>query len=259
MFQHLVNIVLTGMSSCEVYLDDITARRKTWPEHLDQFQELFCRLSDANLTINLAKYQFGKATVTCLGQVIGQVLLVMAKVTVIQEYPVLCDRCALCRFLGVVGYYRIFCKNFSSVVCPLTDLLSPKRKFMWTKACNKAFENVKALLQTAPVLAVPDFSKPFHLAVDPSDVEAGVVLLQCHDDKVEHPICYFSRKFSAAQQKYSTTEKETLALVLAIQHFKVYLGSTTYPIKVYTDHDPLTFLSHMYNSNHRLMRWSLIL
>ena len=183
----------------------------------------------------------------------------MAKVAAIQEFPMPCDRRALRRFLGMVGYYRSFCKNFSTVVCPLTNLLSPKARFDWTESCNQAFENVKALLLTAPVLAAPDFNKPFQLAVDASSVGAGAVLLQSGADHIDHPVCFFSRKFNSAQRKYSTIEQETLALVLAIQHFEVYLGSTVHPVKVYTDHDPLKFLSRMYNSNRRLMRWSLLL
>lgn len=153
----------------------------------------------------------------------------MAKVAAIQEFPVPCDRHALRRFLGMVGYYRSFCKNFSTVVCPLTNLLSPKTKFDWTESCNKAFQNVKALLLTTPVLAAPDFNRPFQLAVDASNVGAGAVLLQSGVDDVNHPVSFFSKKYHSAQRKYSTIEQETLALVLAIQHFKVYLGSKVHP------------------------------
>ena len=109
------------------------------------------------------------------------------------------------------------------------------------------------------MLQAPDFSRPFNLAVDASDVGAGAVLLQRGPDNVEHPVCYFSRKFNSHQRAYSTIEKEALSLVLAIQQFEVYLGSSSHPITVYSDHDPLRFLNRMRNSNQRLMRWSLIL
>ena len=103
-----------------------------------------------------------------------------------------------------------------------------------------------------------DLSRPFHLAVDASDVGAGAVL-QNGPDGVEHPICYLSRKFNTHQRAYSTIEKEALSLVLAIQQFEVYLGLSSHPITVYSDHNPLRFLNTMRNSNQRLMRWSLIL
>lgn len=71
-------------------------------------------------------------------------------------------------------------------------------------------------------------------------------------------LSYFSKKFNQHQQRYSTIEKEALALILAIQHFEVYVGSSPCPVCIYTDHNPLVFLSRMQNSNQRLMRWSLI-
>ena len=259
-FQRLINTVLTGMPGCEAYLDDVVLFSATWSEHIDQVRELFCRLSAARLTINLAKCDFGKATVTYLGRVVGggQVRPLDAKVSAICNFPAPADRRELRRFLGMVGYYRSFCKNFSAVVAPLSDLLSPKVLYQWSEQCRKAFENVKALLVSAPVLAAPDFSKLFFLAVDASDQGAGAVLLQSGAEEVQHPVCYFSRKFNDQQRRYSTIEKETLALVLAVQHFEVYLGALE-KVVVYSDHDPLRFLFRMRNANQRLMRWSLIL
>ncbi len=156
------------------------------------------------------------------------------------------------------GYYRNFCQNFSSVVIPLTDLLSDKRKFVWSTECERAFLSAKDLLCHAPILKAPDFHRPFKLHVDASSVGAGAVLLQEDNMGIDHPVCYFSKKFTKCQSNYSTIEKETLALVLALQHFEVYLGGSSVPIIVFTDHNPLTFLSRMCNANQRLMRWALI-
>lgn len=158
----------------------------------------------------------------------------------------------------MTGYYRTFCRNFSTVVAPLTRLLSPSVSFEWTAECQSAFDSVKALLCTSPVLSAPDFQKPFKLEVDASSVGAGAVLLQEHDG-LDHPVCYFSRKFNSCQSRYSTIEQETLALLFALQFFEVYVGSSVLPVVVYTDHNPLTFLSRMYNHNQRLMRWALVI
>ncbi len=98
----------------------------------------------------------------------------------------------------------------------------------------------------------------FKLEVDASAVGAGAVLLQEDEDGIDHPVCYFSRKFNKHQVNYSTIEKEALALLMALQYFDVYIGSSTYPVVVFTDHNPLVFLARMYNQNQRLMRWSLI-
>ena len=259
-FQRLVNSVLAGLSNCNAYLDDLIVYTTAWEEHIQILEQVFARLAGASLTINLAKCEFGKATVTYLGRQVGQgqVRPIEAKVVAISEFPVPSTRRALRRFLGMAGYYRSFCRNFSTVVRPLTDMLSPKVDFVWSPECQNAFESVKSLLCHSPVLAAPDLSRPFKLEVDASAVGAGAVLIQEDADGVDHPVSYFSRKFNRHQVHYSTIEQETLALLWALQHFEVYLGSSSLPVTVFTDHNPLTFLSRMYNHNQRLMRWALL-
>ena len=188
------------------------------------------------------------ATVTYLGKEVGrgQVCPVSAKVSAIEAFPPPTTRRELRRFLGMAGYYRGFCRNFSTVVAPLTDLLSPSVLFAWSDVCKSAFATVKTLLCSSPVLSAPDFSRPFKLEVDASALGAGAVLIQEDADGIDHPVCYFSRKFSKAQSRYSTIEQETLALLLALQQFEVYVGSSFQPIEVFTDHNPLVFLQHMY-------------
>ena len=151
-------------------------------------------------------------------------------------------RCELRRFLGMAGYYRGFCRNFADVVAPLTSLTSEKATFSWSPECQKAFESCKALLCSTPVLAAPDFAHPFKMEVDASASGAGAVLLQEDGHGIDHPVSYFSKKFIAAQRNYSTIEQETLALLLALQHFEVYIGSSPLPVIIYTDHNPLVFL-----------------
>lgn len=216
---------------------------------------------DANLTINLMKSEFGKATVKYLGHIVGQgqVKPLDAKIQAIEKFPVPTSRKELARFLGMAGYYRNFCLNFSDIASQLTNLLSKKVKFIWTDKCQLAFGKVKLLLQNYPVLRSPDYEKPFKLIIDSSDVGTGSVTVQEDSEGLDHPIGYFSKKFLKHQKNYSVVEKETLGLVLAVDHFDVYLGSTPFTIKVYTDHNPLTFLKTMKNKNQRLVRWSLAL
>ena len=159
------------------------------------------------------------------------------------------------QYLGMAGYYRSFCKNFSAVAAPLTDLMSPKVRYKWSPSCQHSFDGIKALLTNAPVLVAPVFERPFKLAVDASDAGAGAVLLQDGDDGIEHPVSYYSKKFNRHQRVYSTVEKEALAPILALKHFEVYVGSSSEPTLVYTDHNPLIFLNQMRNTNRRLMRW----
>ena len=105
----------------------------------------------------------------------------------------------------------------------------------------------------------PDFDKCFKLAVDASDVCAGAVVLQEDNNDIDHSVCYFSKKFNKHEENYSTIEKECLALILAIQQFELHLTSSTSPIVVFSDHNPLSFLHKLKNKNQRLLRWSLLL
>ncbi|KAL0148642.1 hypothetical protein M9458_056082, partial [Cirrhinus mrigala] len=164
-FQRLVNLVLAGVPNCNAYLDDLVIYSADWTEHMRLLRTVFERLANANLTLNLAKCEFGQATVIYLGKEVGQgqVRPVEAKITAILEFPVPTTRRELRRFLGMAGYYRSFCKNFSTIVSPLTALLSPSKSFDWSVECQYAFDCVKTLLCNAPVLLAPDFSQDFKL------------------------------------------------------------------------------------------------
>ena len=114
-------------------------------------------VSNVWLTINLAKCEFVQATVTYLGKVVGQgeVRPVRAKVVAIDAFPPPTTKKELMRFLGMIGYYRSFCNNFSTVVAPLTDMLKAKAVYIWSTRCQHAFEDAKRLLTSTPVLAAP--------------------------------------------------------------------------------------------------------
>ena len=112
------------------------------------------------------------------------------------------------------------------------------------------------MLVSTPVLSAPNFDHPFKLAVDASDVAVGAVLLQADSDGIDHPVCYFSRKLDKSQRNYSTIEKACLALILALQHFEIYVTSTNSPLTVFSDHNPLVFLHKIKDKNQRLVRWT---
>ena len=185
----------------------------------------------------------------------GQVKPVETEVEAISDFSVPSDKRHLMGFFCMDGYYRKFCNNFSIIADPLTNLLGKRIKFIWTDNSK----NLKAILKSAPVLLAPSFDKEFMLAVDASDVGADSVLLQEDDNCVDHPVCYYSKKFNKHQKNYSTIEKECLSLILVLQHFEVYLASSVAPIDIFTDHNLLTFIHKMKNMNQRLLRWSPML
>ena len=141
-FQRLINNLIRDLPKCEGYIDDIIIYSDTWKEHMHQLQEFLEKLSQAKLTANLVKNEFGRATVTYLGHVViqGHVRPIQAKVEAIAGFPVPTSRKELMRFIGMTGY---FCPNFSDVTAPLTSLLSKKVKFTWSENCQRSFEKVR--------------------------------------------------------------------------------------------------------------------
>ena len=127
----------------------------------------------------------------------------------------------------------------------------------WDSECNRAFEKLKEFLCSTPVLWSPDFTREFVLQTDASDFGVGAVLSQFDDEGTDHPIAYFSRKLLPREQRYSTVEKECLAIKLGTQAFRVYLLGRQFTIQ--TDHRALQWLDRLKETNGRLTRWSLAL
>ena len=171
-----------------------------------------------------------------------------AKVKAISEFPLPDGNQQLMRFVGMAGYYRKSCSIVCTIAEPLTNLLRKRNKFIWSERCQQSFDKFKVVLISVPVLSAPNFNCRFKLAVDLSNIGAGSVLLQEDENGVDHPVCYLSKNFNASQMNYSTIEKECLSLVLAVQHFEVYLTSSSLPIVVYGDHNLLTFINKMKNN-----------
>ena len=259
-FQRMMNMVIKGMKGIVVYIDDVIIFSETWEEHLGQLKMFFMALEKANLVINLSKSEFGHAKVVYLGHEVGfgKVAPKSSNIQAILDFPVPKNRKNVMQFLGLAGYYRRFVANFSDIAYPLSNLLKKNIPFVWNQECETSFNKLKAVMINYPVLKSPDFSVPFQLSIDASDVGVGAVLEQ-KDSSGGHPVAYFSRKLNEHQKRYSTIEKETLALVLALSHFDVYVSSNIGNLIVYSDHNPLKFLYKFRNKNQRLTRWSLLL
>jgi hypothetical protein len=157
--------------------------------------------------------------------------------------------------LGVAGWYQRFIRDFSIVTAPITELLKKKTiRFKWTEEADKAFTQIKEYLMSEPILANPDFSLPFKIQTDASDVGVSGVLTQEFKDG-EHSIAYFSRKLTVQERKYTTTEKECLAVLNSIEKFRGYIEGVKF--SVITDHSSLTWLMELKDPPGRLARWVL--
>ncbi|XP_076043873.1 uncharacterized protein LOC143026963 [Oratosquilla oratoria] len=255
-YQRLINSLITGLPGVRSYLDDIIIYSNTWEEHLTQLYNFLSFADQARLTLNLAKSEFGQAQVAYLGHAVGNSMVkpLDLKVKAITNLPRPTNRREVRRVLGMFGYYRRYCKNFAEIAEPLTNLLRKDQRFQWTPTCDRAFAQLKSLLKHSPVLITPDYTLPFHLYTDSSEVGIGAALLQ-ERHGTKRVVAYFSRKLKPSQRHYSTIEKECLALIEAFRHFEPIIGGH-FEIHLHTDHNPLVYLNRMANTNQKLTRWT---
>ena len=200
------------------YLDDIIIVTETFEEHLYWLSKVVRKIRDANLKINAGKCEFCCSQVRYLGFLVNESGLQVdpEKTAPILEYLTPRSVKELRRFLGIASWYRRFIPNYATLSAPLTLLLKKNERWRWTGDQFMDFEQIRACLASAPVLSCPDFDIPFELQTDASNTGLGVVLCQTVDG-VEHVVSYASRTLSDAEKNYSTTEKECLAVIWAIQ------------------------------------------
>lgn len=260
-WQRLMYTVLAGLTvtHCFVYLDDIICfSSDDLDEHIGKLKLIFERLRDANLTLNPDKCKFMMTETKYLGHIVSKdgVKPDPEKISAIVEYPVPRDVTQIRSFLGLLNFYRRFIPNFAEIAQPLTNLTKKNSRFSWSEEADNAFKELRKLLTKSPILKFPNFEKPFILCTDASAYAIGAVLCQEYDGH-EMPVAYASRQLKGAELNYSTTERECLALVWSIKHFRCYLYG--YKFDVYTDHQPLKWLMKMAEPSNRLTKWSILL
>ena len=150
------------------------------------------------------------------------------------------------------NYFRKFIQGYSKLATPLTNLTKKDKTWEWTNECQQAFEHIKECLTSAPLLRMPDPSRPFEVIADASKKAVGAILMQDH-----HPICYANRKFILVELNYSVTDQKALASIHAVQIWRCYLEGTQFSLV--TDHCPLTYLKTQPQLSRRQARWSEIL
>lgn len=257
-FQRAMNSILHGLigNICYVYLDDIIIFGSSLENHLDNIQTVFERLTKNNLKIQLDKCEFLKRETEFLGHVITPegIKPNPDKVKQILNWALPKTQKQIKQFLGLTGYYRRFIKDYAKLCRPMSKYLKKSAKLN----CNdqeymKAFELLKKIISSDQVLAYPHFDKPFIVTTDASNYALGAVLSQIQDG-VERPIAFASRTLNSAEENYSTTEKEALAIIWAVKKFEPYLYG--YKFLLITDHKPLTFIKTS-DKNSKILRWRL--
>ncbi|CAN6567516.1 unnamed protein product [Malus baccata var. baccata] len=242
----------------EVFMDDFSVFGDSFDGCLENLTLILKRCMETNLVLNWEKCHFMVKQGIVLGHIISEngIEVDKSKIDLVRHLPSPTSVREVRSFLGHAGFYRRFIKDFSKIAQPLCRLLQKEVAFEFTKECTASFNQLKELLTTAPIIVPPDWSLPFELMCDASDYALGAVLGQ-RKDKKPHVIYYASRTLNDAQLNYSTTEKELLAVVFALDKFRSYLIGTK--IIVFTDHAALKYLLTKKEAKPRLIRWMLLL
>ena len=222
-FQRLMECVLAGLTyeQCLIYLDDIVVFSVTFDQHLERLKMVFHHLAEAGLKLKPSKCHFAKSEIRYLGHIVLRqgIQADPDKTSAMISFPVPSDIKELRQFLGLTNYYRRFIKGYSSIAEPLHKLTrKTEGGFKWNSECQNAFQHLKHLLVSPPILAYPQFQLPFVVASDASGCAIGAVLSQEHEGE-EKVIAYWSRQLSKAEQNYSTIEREALAVVALLKSF----------------------------------------
>ncbi|KAA0053234.1 DNA/RNA polymerases superfamily protein [Cucumis melo var. makuwa] len=233
-----------------VFIDDILIYSKTEAEHEEHLRMVLQTLRDNKLYAKFSKCEFWLKQVSFLGHVVSKagVSVDPAKIEAVTGWTRPSTVSEVRSFLGLAGYYRRFVENFSRIATPLTQLTRKGAPFVWSKACEDSFQNLKQKLVTAPVLTVPNGSGSFVIYSDAFKKGLGCVLMQ--QGKV---VAYASRQLKSHEQNYPTHDLELAAVVFALKIWRHYLYGEK--IQIFTDHKSLKYFFTQKELNMRQRRW----
>lgn len=229
---------------------------ETFEQHISVLEEVFSRLREARITVSFEKCQFCRPEMKFLGYIVDKNGLHVDpdKVRAMLDLPVPKTVTEVRRIIGTFSWYRRFIPNFSTIISPITALLKMSSKFIWTQECDASFKHIKECLVSAPILSCPDYEKPFVIQCDASGYGLGAVLTQPspEGDKV---VCYLIRSLTKQEKYFTTSERECLAVVWALEKLRPYIEGIE--VTVYTDHWSLLWLSNLKDPTGRLARWAV--
>ena len=257
-FQHFLNEVFKEVlgRGVIIYIDDILIYAETLSELRRLTTKVFELVRGASLYLKASKCEFERSSLTFLGFVISSngIETNPEKVKAAQEFPQPRDLRESRSFIGLVSYYRRFVPNFSKIAAPITSLTKKGVPFTWEKPQQDAFESLKSMLVTAPVLAHYNPTLETILQTDASHFGWGFIISQINaETRLEHPIAIESGRFTGAQLNYSTSEKEFLAIVQAfVRNRHMLLQVATL---VVTDHNNLKYWMEPRQLTPRQARW----
>jgi len=264
-FQTMMNdifqeLVMEGV--VVVYLDDILIYTETLEEHRTVTRRVLELLQEHKLFLKPDKCEFEQTKVEYLGVVVSHNSVEMdpVKVAGVADWPIPNTKKEVQSFLGFVNFYRRFVQDFSLHARPLFDLTKNDVKWKWSVDEQSAFDRLKTLITTAPILTSADNSRPFRIEADSSDFATGAVLSQqSPEDEKWHPVAFLSKSLSAVERNYEIHDKEMLAIIRAMEEWRHFLEGAEHQFEVFTDHKNLEYFRSAKKLNRRQARWSLYL
>ena len=231
-----------------IYMDDIAIatmiddEQEAYTAHVAAVTDILTMAQDNDLYIKPEKCTFHATSIDYLGVILGGGVTRMdpVKIAGVRDWPTPSSVRDVRSFLGFCNFYRSFIKGFSAIARPLNDLTRKDETWHWGSAQQTAFDTLKERIVSEPVLTQPDQSKPFELEVDASGFALGAVLLQRGSDGKRHPISYYSRTLTAAEQNYDIYKRELLAVREGLRADRPLLAHTIHAVKIITDHLNLT-------------------
>ena len=244
-------------SYCRNYIDDIIIFSKTFEEHQEQIKKIFQIIRKENIKLKLKKCQFARRSIEYLGHHISETGIrpLNSNTMAIKMFPAPKSVKDVRSFVGKVNYYQRFIPNRAKLLEPLYRLTKKGVKFEWKEEQERAFNEVKKILMTDPVLRIFNPQRETILYTDASKIGIGAILKQKCEDDLEHPVGYFSKRLLPYQINYSASELECLAIIESIEYWHFYLIGKKFTIV--TDHQPLKALKKINKPSTRLFNWAL--
>ena len=260
-FQRTMELALQGLQwvTCLIYIDDVIVFGKDFDQHMQRLEEVLDRIKKAGLKLKASKSYLLQKEVIFLGHVVSGegIKPSPTNVTKVVDWPTPKTAKQVKQFVAMASYYRRYVRNFASTARPMVDLTKKGKKFLWSEACENAFNSLKRALISADVMGYPlNEAGEFILDVDASDLGIGAVLHQVQGGK-ETVLAYASRSLNKAEANYCITEKELLAARYFIEYFRQYLLGRRFLVR--SDHQSLVWLFQLKEPRGKIARWIEIL
>ena len=237
-------------------MDDLLSYSRSPGEHLENLEKIFKILKQSGLKLKASKCKFMQTSTKFVGFLVTSegIKADPKYCKLIRDFPRPKRVKDVRVFTGMAQFYRKFIRDYSAIIRPLTQLTKKNASFNWTEACEKAFQRIKFKLINPPVLAYPDFDRPFRLYTDASDFSVAFVLAQDGDDGKERYVAFGGQMLVNYQLRYTVTEKEMFGVYAGVKYFDHFLRHR--PFEVITDHSALTsLLSKSKEPKGKFARW----